>query len=334
MALFIVSMALIPLNDAFIKVMSESFSIFQILSMRAVVSLAIVLAIPTTVAALRSLKARTILKLMLRGMCLVCAMMFFFLPLATLSLAEVTAIFYTAPLIISVMSVPLFGEKLGFFRIGAVLIGFAGVLFIVAPGTSGFELTYIMPLFSAVSYAAFQLITRYLRNEAPVIGMVAVQNIIYFSFGTIGVLMIILLQPTPGDDSVSQFLLREWHTPQNLDFAYLLITGTIVLLLAFASTNIYSNLEATFIAPFEYVAMPTAVLWGIVFFGEWPSFNAWIGIVLIISGGLLMIYRESVKNLHVGSDIRMRAAATYSEAEEPGREDRESLDLTDRKMPD
>jgi drug/metabolite transporter (DMT)-like permease len=247
-------------------------------------------------------------------------MMCFFLPLATLSLAEVTAIFYTAPLIISVMSVPLFGEKLGIFRIGAVLIGFVGVLFIVAPGTSGFELTYIMPLFSAVSYAAFQLITRYLRNEAPVIGMVAVQNMIYLAFGTIGVLLIMLFQPIPGDDSVSQFLLREWNTPQGIDFGYLLITGTIVLLLAFASTNIYSNLEATFIAPFEYVAMPTAVLWGIVFFGEWPSLNAWMGIILIISGGLLMIYRESKKDLHVGSDIRMRAAATYSETEETRQE--------------
>ncbi len=310
--LFMVSMALIPLNDAFIKLMSERFSIFQILSLRAVVSLAIVLSIPVTIKAMRQLKFKTILKLMLRGFCLVAAMMFFFLPLARLDLAEVTAIFYTAPLIISVMSVPVLGEKLGVFRIFAVLIGFIGVLFIVGPTSNGLEIAYAMPIISAISYAAFQLITRYIRNEAPVISMVAVQNVIYFCFGSLGVVLIWVFQPTASGDEVSKFLLRGWHTPQGFDYLYLGITGAIVLLLAFASTNIYSNLEATFIAPFEYVAMPMAVLWGIVFFEEWPSINAWIGISLIITGGILMIYRENIKNRDVSSDMRMRAAATHS----------------------
>ena len=302
-------MALIPLNDSLIKLMSDRMSVFQILGLRAAFTLLIVMFIPAAISLVLRLKPMTWLKLSIRGFCLVGAMLFFFLPLASLSLAEVTAIFFTAPLIISVLSVPILGEKLGIFRISAVIIGMIGVLFIVKPGSEGFQLSYLMPIASATSYAAFQVITRYIRNEAPVLAMVAVQNLIYFLTGMLGILLIYLISPTVSDDPISGFLLRGWETPAPLEIAYLGIAGLIVLNLSFASTNVYSNVEATIVAPFEYIALPMAVLWSILIWGDWPDANAWIGISLIIGAGIFMIYRENRRNREVAASAPMRAAA-------------------------
>ncbi|MEM7068778.1 MAG: DMT family transporter [Pseudomonadota bacterium] len=309
-ALFVFAMALIPLNDSLIKLMSDKMSIFQILGLRAGISLAILALIPATIPAVIKLAPKTWLKLFVRSICLVGAMLFFFLPLASLSLAEVSAIFYTAPLLISVLSVPILGERLGIYRISAIFVGLAGVIFIVKPGSDGFQLSYLMPIASALSYAAFQIITRYIRNEAPVIAMVAVQNIVYFSAGIIGVALIFLLKPQIPDDPISGFLMRGWTTPGTIEIIYLGVAGVFVLNLAFCSTNVYSNVEATLVAPFEYIALPMAVFWGIMIWGDWPDLNAWVGISMIIGSGIFLIYRENRKNREVASSAPMRSAAT------------------------
>jgi len=311
-ALFVFAMALIPFNDALIKLMSDKMSIFQILALRAALSLTVVLLIPTTVSAILSLRFKTWLKLILRGMCLVGAMLFFFLPLAKLSLAEVTAIFFTAPLLISLLSIPVLGEQLGAYRLMAVLIGMSGVLFIVKPGTDGFQTTYLIPLASSIYYAVFQIITRFIRNEAPLLAMVAVQNIIYFCVGVIGIICIAVLQPDFGENPIQGFLLRPWHTPQAVEIVYLTVCGLIVLTLAFASTNVYSNVEATFVSPFEYVALPMAVLWGIVLWGDWPDLTTWIGICLIVTAGIFLVYREHVRSRNLVATVPMRSAINNS----------------------
>lgn len=307
-AYFVVAMAVIPLNDSIIKLMSDRFSIFQILAIRAAIALFFLMLFPIVWSSLTKLSLKTWLKILARGMCLVGAMLFFFLPLATLGLAEVTAIFFTAPLIISVLSVPLLGEQLGPFRIAAVIFGMIGTLIIVKPGSSDFQLAYLMPIASAVSYSAFQLITRYLRNEVAVPAMVAAQNMIYLAVGALGVLCLYLFAPIVPDGEIWGFLLRGWQTPNWSEFGLLCIAAFIVLNLSIASTNAYTSVEATYVAPFEYVAMPMAVLWGIVFWGDWPDLSSWIGIVLILLSGIAMIYREYTRQKTIASSVSMRAA--------------------------
>lgn len=306
---FVFAMALIPLNDSFIKLMSSHLSIFQILAMRAVICLAIIALIPGAIRVTLGLSLSSFLKLCARGFCLVGAMLFFFLPLATLGLAEVTAIFFTAPLLISLLSVPILGEKLGVFRILAVVVGMIGVLIIVRPGGQGFTPAYLLPIISALSYAAFQITTRYLRNEAPLLAMVSVQNIVYFVTGCVGIIAILILRPDPSGGEVWGFLLRGLEKPDPVEYLYFIVGGLIVLNLSFASANAYSKVEATLLAPFEYVALPMAVIWGIAIWGDWPDLNAWIGIGLIIGSGLFMVYRENRNSKQIASAAPMRASS-------------------------
>jgi len=312
---FIIGMMLIPLNDAFIKFMSTSLSIFEIMGLRSVFSTAMALLIPGAIASLLRLNLKTIFALCIRGMCLVGAMLFFFLPLATLSLAETTAIFFTAPLIISLLSIPLLGEKLGIYRGFAVITGMIGVLIIVQPGTANFQIAYLMPILSAFSYAFFQLITRYIRGEAELVAMVCVQNIIYLLVGIFGMLFIFIINPTIPEGEIWSFLLRGWQTPTWSQLGLLFIGACILLNLALASSNVYSNVEATYVAPFEYIALPMAVLWGVVIWGDWPNIQTWIGITLILSGGIIMVYRENQLKKTVSSSVPMRASAANAAAD-------------------
>ena len=280
--------------------------------MRAVVCLSILIVVPGAIYAVTSLKWITFFKLVFRGTCLVGAMLMFFLPLAQLGLAEVTAIFFTAPLLISILSVPILGEKLGVYRIGAVIIGLAGVIVIVRPGTEGFTFAYLMPIAAATSYAAYQIVTRYIRNEATLLSMVVVQNLVYFVAGLIGIMVGQLLINGPVEGEIMGFLTRDLTTPYPQELLFLLVGGFIVLTLSFASANVYSNVEATLIAPFEYVALPMAIFWGIVFWGDWPDLQSWIGITMILAAGIIVIYRENIKSTETASAAPMRAASVAS----------------------
>ena len=90
---------------------------------------------------------------LLRGACVVFANTFFFMGLATMPLADAVAIFFVSPLLITIFSVIFLKEKVGPRRWTATLIGLIGVIIIVRPGTSAFQIASILPVFAAIGYA-------------------------------------------------------------------------------------------------------------------------------------------------------------------------------------
>jgi drug/metabolite transporter (DMT)-like permease len=97
---------------------------------------------------------------------------------------------------------------------------------------------------------------------------------------------------------------------------YVVICSFSVLLLSFASSNAYRSVEASLIAPFEYVAIPLGVVWGILIWNEWPDKMALIGIVMILAGGLYTLYRENIKSVDVITSTPMRATAAIAKSED------------------
>lgn len=97
-------------------------------------------------------------------------------------------------------------------------------------------------------------------------------------------------------DPSLDFLLREWVWPAVDDWWLLLMLGVFSTFAGYFISQAYRLCEAGLAAPFEYTAMVLAIFWGVVVFGEWPDAVAWIGISLIIGGGLFMLWREAVHN--------------------------------------
>jgi hypothetical protein len=97
----------------------------------------------------------------------------------------------------------------------------------------------------------------------------------------------------------------------------------MVLFLSWVSSNAYRAVEASFIAPFEYAAIPFAVIWGILIWQDWPDMLAWAGMGLILVGGLYTVYRERQLNTTVMSDTPMPASTAAGHPPEddmPGHE--------------
>ena len=95
------------------------------------------------------------------------------------------------------------------------------------------------------------------------------------------------------------FLFRSWVWPQISDFGIFFIIGIGCALGGFLISQAYRISEAAFVAPFEYIAMPLAILWGLIFFNEWPNLTSFCGIALVIGSGILVLWGENSKNAYV-----------------------------------
>ena len=313
LGLLTVAMGIIPLNDALIKLMSEDLPLGQIIAFRAVIALVILGLFSHSLRSMFGLSARVFWLFFARGMCLVLAMVLFFVSLGSLPLASVIAIFFVAPLIITVLSVPLLGENIGLHRLTAVTAGMLGVLFIIQPGGVKFQIETLFVVGAALSYAVFQIWTRRLKTLGNLAGMVAVQHVCYLAVGLIFTAVNLIWPMDYSGNPTVDFLLRSPNSMSMTHVVYVVICSFSVLLLSFASSNAYRSVEASVIAPFEYVAIPLGVVWGILIWNDWPDQMAIFGILLILAGGLYTLYREHVKTVDVITSSPMPATAAIAQ---------------------
>jgi len=104
-----------------------------------------------------------------------------------------------------------------------------------------------------------------------------------------------------------QFMFRAWVWPQSTDLWILGLIGLTSAMGGFLIGQAYRLCEAALIAPFEYVALVLAVIWGIVIFNEWPDLLGILGIALILSSGLVVVWREAVlKRRHRATLLQQR----------------------------
>ena len=215
-----------------------------------------------------------------------------FMALAALPLAEVDAIRFSGPLMITILSVLFLAEKVKLYRWVALMIGFVGVLFIVRPGTATFNLGSVFALISVIFYAFSALLTRKLQATDSSATQAYYSSLVYLIAALIlNPLAFLIPQTTDTHPSIA-FLLRAWQTPSLVDLLLMLGLGLIWAGGMYFVANAYSVAPASVVAPFEYVSLPIHVLWGVVFFQEIPLLATWIGAALTVGSGLYILYRD------------------------------------------
>jgi drug/metabolite transporter (DMT)-like permease len=285
------------LNDAGIKFLSGDYPLHQVVLIRAVVAILITLAVMIPLeGGFHLLKTHRLKLHLLRGAFVVMANMLFFLGLAEIPLSEATAIFFISPLIITLFSVIFLAEKVGPWRWGAVGMGLIGAIVMLRPTPSSFQLAGLFPVGAAFCYASLHILTRKMGATEKASTMAFYLQL---TFVIVSVLMGLMFgdgRYGNQDSAALEFLLRPWVWPNQYDLMVMAGVGIASGVGGYFITQAYRLSEAALIAPIEYVALILAVLWGILFFNEWPDFVAWTGMALILSGGLLMLWRESVSN--------------------------------------
>ncbi len=300
----------ISLNDMLIKLLSGGYPLHQMVFVRSCIGLCfsfLFLRLEGGVALLRV--DRPALHL-LRGALVVVANMTFFAALAVLPLAEATALFFAAPLFITLLSIPLLGERVGPWRLGAVVAGFAGVLVMLRPWQGALDtprLVLVLPVVAALTYALMQLLTRRLGVTAKASAMAIYIQGTFLVVATGFFLVAGDGRFAEGAENESLvFLLRAWVRPEGGDVWLFLALGGCSAVIGYSLSAAYRAADVATVAPFEYAALPLAVLWGWLVFGEWPSGPVWAGIALIGGAGLFVFLRERRKNRPLVSRTKVR----------------------------
>ncbi len=295
-------MVCITVNDAIVKQLSDTYALHQIVFTRAAIGLILCLGIIQFEGGLRTLKTRRTGLHFLRGLCLVAANMMFFAALATLPLADVTALFFVAPLFITLLSIPVLGEKVGIRRLSAVLVGFAGVLIMLRPGEALFgaqtmggpdRLTLLLPVGAAFAYACMQVLTRKLGVASTAAAMT-----IYLQCTFLLVSLAFWVIASDGryaegtESKTLLFLLRAWHWPPLADWPLFGVVGLLITTAGYSLARAYRAADAATVAPFEYVALPSAIMLGWTVFGHLPDIWVFVGCALIAGSGIYVFIRE------------------------------------------
>ncbi|UYV37860.1 DMT family transporter [Rhodobacteraceae bacterium D3-12] len=281
-------------NDIGIKWLSDGYALHLVVLIRSLVGMVVMLAIIMPLSGgLRVMRTKRLGAHLFRGLCVVLANVFFFLGLAALPLADAVAIFFISPLVITLFSVLFLGETVGPRRWGAIGLGFVGVMVIVKPGTSAFQAASLLPIVAAILYAALHTMTRKIGNtESAATMMFYIQVTFLATSALVGLVLGHGGFEGSAHPSIA-FLTRAWGWPEAGDWLTLGFIGVASAVGGYFISQAYRVSEAAFVAPFEYVAMPMAVVWGWILFSELPGLTDWIGIAMIVGAGLFLLWREA-----------------------------------------
>ncbi|MFW2589179.1 DMT family transporter [Sagittula sp. SSi028] len=298
--LICIGVVVISVNDLLIKVLSGGYPLHQMVFTRSAIGLVFTLGLVFYEGGLHLLRTSTPWPHVLRGLLVVTANMTFYAAVAVLPLGQATALFFVAPLFITLLSIPLLGEKVGPLRLGAVVVGFAGVLVMQQPWNADLSVdrsVLLLPVLAALAYAFMQVLTRKLgvTTRASALAVYIQGTFLLVSAGFFLV---------AGDGRFAEgvenesliFLLRAWTWPTAEDWPVFIGLGLCSGMVGYCLSAAYRMADAATIAPFEYIGLPLAIFWGWVTFGEWPTVATWIGCALIIGAGLFVFLREQTRN--------------------------------------
>jgi drug/metabolite transporter (DMT)-like permease len=215
-----------------------------------------------------------------------------FMGLAALPLADIEAIRYSAPLMITGLSVVILGEKVGPRRWLALIVGFMGVLFVVKPGSTTFNMGSIFILISVLFYALNVMLTRKLQTTDSSATMAYYSSLVYLVAAFILTPLALVVGETPDAHPSIAFLLRAWTMPTLLDWIVMSGLGLVWAGGMYCIARAYSLALASVVAPFEYVSLPINVMWGLVIWQEIPTLMTVAGAFLTLFSGLYILYRE------------------------------------------
>ncbi|WP_051329895.1 DMT family transporter [Niveispirillum irakense] len=273
--------------DAAIKYLTADFGTWQIMFFRGFFSLIPIAVLIRQSGGLATLRTRQPLSHVGRALVGIAAAFCFFYAYAIMPLADVYAIGFAGPLFMTALSVPVLGEKVGWRRWIAVLVGFAGVMVMLRPGEGLLTLTALIPLAAAAFYALTMLYIRVLaRTESNA-------AITFYFVVTMSAVAGIAMIP-------------DWRMPVGWQWGLLVMVGVIGGVAQIAFTQAFRLTSPSLLAPFEYTAMIWAVLFGYLLFGDVPDRAIWIGSAIVIAAGLYIIHRETV--LHRQSILAAKAA--------------------------
>jgi len=209
----------------------------------------------------------------LRGFFMAATTACFVFGLASLPLADTTAIGFASPLLATVLSALILKERIGFGQWAAVGLGFLGILVAVRPGAASFDPAALMPLAAALFWASGLVVSRVMKESEPPLTTLA-----YTALAGSAVLLLPVV--------------LVWTTPVPVALGLALVTGLVTTFGHWALILSVQYAPPSVVAPFVYSQIIWATLFGAFFFGVLPDAATGIGAAIVVACGLYTIQRE------------------------------------------
>ena len=263
-------------NDAFMKALSDEIPLFQAIFFRGMAAVVFLTILCRMMGQLRfDLSRRDWGFVLLRTVGEVGGTYFFLTALFNMPIANVSAILQALPLAVSLAAALFLREALGWRRLSAICVGFAGVLLIIQPGGADFSFYSLYALGAVGCVTVRDIAVRSMSRTVPAVFVALVAAVGVTCLGAIG----------------SQFI--EW-APFSTTSGLQLFGATGFLIFGYiASVNAMRFGEIAYVAPFRYTSLLVALALGIVIFDEWPNVLALCGAGVVVATGLFTLYRET-----------------------------------------
>ena len=272
----ILSVFLFSLMDASVKWLGGSYPTQQIMFFRCAVALVPLMVIIKMKGGLSVLKTDQIKWHFWRCTLGISAMAFAFYAFSLMRLADAISILHTTPIIMTVLSIIFLRERVGLHRWSAVIVGFAGMLLVVRPGSGMVDSGSLYMLIAAILVSCTTIIIRRLsRYDDPVC--------IAFYFTLTGVMV-----------SSVGIILFGWITPTLFDLVILAAVGILGGFAQYFMTLSYRHAEIAMVAPLKYITIIFGGVFGYFIWSELPDLQSTIGISVIAIAGLYTLHRELV----------------------------------------
>jgi len=291
----VLAILIFSLQDIAVKWMGGSYPVLEIVILRTLV------AIPATLFFFRmeggkGLPTTKRYRLeFVRGLIYFVSYTTYLMGLAALPLAEVAAIKFSTPLMLTLFSVILLGERVKLGHWIALIVGFLGVLIIIRPGSASFNLGSVFILLTVLTYVFAALITRRLQTTDSSATMSYYSSLVYMVIAVILAPIVIAIGPMPSASPSIAFLFRAWSMPTLVDLFIMFGLGLVWAGGMFFTARAYSLALASVVAPFEYISLPISTMWGLLLWNQFPPLATWLGAFITLVSSLYTLYSGKVK---------------------------------------
>ena len=291
MLVLAIGLFVITLQDPIIKATMGRYPLAEAIAFRTIVAMPIFLFLLRRLGGWRMAFQGNVRQAIVRALLFMTGYSAYFLAFPTMPLADVVALYFTAPLFVVALSRPFLGERQSASRWIAVLIGFGGALIVAQPGVGGLGWAALLPITAAIGYSLGQLMARRYGDTMNATELSFHQNWVYL----VGALLFAFVTaPLAGAQAGSgslAFLLRPWEVPDARDAILLALTGPIAVGGTILLTKAYREAPPGAVTPLEYTALIWDAMWGLVLFAEMPDAATIVGALVIIGSGVFAVTR-------------------------------------------
>jgi len=294
LALLLLGVFALALQDSLIKLMSSDTSFWQFQTLRSIGNLSFILILAMASGSLGLIIPRNWRPVYLRAAFLTVCMFFFFAGAPYLTVPQMAAGLYTYPLFVSLLAGPILGETVGPWRTAALLIGAIGASVILSPWDADFSAVQILPIVAGFFYATNILTLRKACRQESTLALAFAVGVAFIFSGMLGILLLSIFPLSAEIRASMPFVAIGWPELTVLVVGFALFASVLNLTGNICLSRAYQTADASWLAPIDFSYLIFAAFWSRAIFDQWPTGQSIVGMILIGSAGIITAWRERV----------------------------------------